>query len=100
MIKVYFKLDSYKKHTFSNLWNQEEKIFVIDFIKGWFGSKERLVERKITKGELLDINNGTPYNGYYRQVIFKNKVVRLNYSRHSKPFYSNNNFMIEAKLPV
>jgi hypothetical protein len=98
MIKVYFKIGSYERHRFSNLWNQEEKIFVIDFIRGWFASKERLVERKIMRGELLNIENGIPYDGHYRQVMFKSKTLRLHYFNKGKSFY--NDYIHLARQPV
>jgi hypothetical protein len=98
MIKVYFRIGSFERHEFSNLWNQEEKIFVIDFIKGWFSSKERIVERKIEKGELINPESGMPYNGHYRKITFKCKLLRLNYFSHNNSFY--NEYVHTARMSL
>ena len=76
---IYFKMQNYETHEFSNVYGKKERIIVIDFIRGWFATKERIVSDKTEYGQLLNHETGVLYRGDYTPVLFKSFTCHIRY---------------------
>jgi hypothetical protein len=94
---IYFKMQNYEMHKFSNVHGQKERVYVFDIIRGWFASKERIVSDRTQFGELMDLTTGAYYDGDYIPVIFKLYTCHI---RYISPFNSwCDSSRYSAKMP-